>query len=392
MHLRGRRFDTGQLIELHVGGGKVDRAVYCSEGAERHLSQPQPWIFPGLVDLQINGCGGREFSGPDLCTEDLVSVAAKMSRFGVSRFCPTLTTQSHEILKRSLTVIARACDASRSLARRVAGIHLEGPYISPEDGPRGAHPRAYCRPPDWNEFQQLQEAAGGRIRLLTMSPEYTGSAELIRRVISSGVVVAIGHTAATGEQIRAAADAGATLSTHLGNGTHLTLPRHPNYIWDQLAEDRLTATLIADGQHLPPEVLRTFIRVKTPERCVLVSDLAGQGGLPPGRYRAALGEVEMLPNGRLVVAGQTQMLAGAAAPLITGLANVVQSVGVRLADAVRMAAHQPARVLNLPVGGFVPGDPADLALVEWDSTRDRGPGLPSVRALIVDGELLHGKL
>ncbi len=129
---------------------------------------------------------------------------------------------------------------------------------------RGAHPQSQCRRPDWDEFQRLQEAAGGRIRLVTLAPELPGACDFIARLTASSGIAAIGHTAAHGDQIRAAADAGAGLSTHLGNGSHRMLRRHPNYLWDQMAEDRLVATVIADGHHLPPEVLKTIVRASRP--------------------------------------------------------------------------------------------------------------------------------
>ena len=143
---------------------------------------------------------------------------------------------------------------ARNLAEgaAIAGLHIEGPHISPEDGPRGAHPQHCVRPPDVDEFHRWQEASNGSVKLVTVSPEWPESPGYIEAVVREGVVVAIGHTKATTDQIRDAVNAGATLSTHLGNGAHSMLPRHPNYLWDQLAEDRLAASFIADGIHLEP--------------------------------------------------------------------------------------------------------------------------------------------
>jgi N-acetylglucosamine-6-phosphate deacetylase len=166
--------------------------------------------------------------------------------------------------------------------------------------------------------------------------------------------VAIGHTAATSEQIKAAVDAGARFSTHLGNGAHGQIRRHPNYIWDQLAEDRLWASLIVDGHHLPPPVVQSFVRAKTPQRCLLVSDITGMAGMPPGEYRGtSLGDVDVLEDGRLVVAGQRQYLAGASRPIGDGVANVMNFAGVDLKTAVEMASLRPAELM-----GLRPLDPA----------------------------------
>jgi N-acetylglucosamine-6-phosphate deacetylase len=199
--------------------------------------------------------------------------------------------------------------------------------------------------------------------LVTLAPELDGAAAFIRRLADSGVIVSLGHTAAESHSIRAAVNAGARLSTHLGNGAQRMLRRHPNYIWDQLAEDRLTATLIADGHHLPPEVLKTFVRAKTPERVILVSDVSCMAGLPPGRYSTQLCDLEILADGRLVLAGQDQLLAGAARPLLAGIANMVRSAGVDLLTAVEMASRRPAELLGLKPRELAAGEPADFLLV-----------------------------
>jgi N-acetylglucosamine-6-phosphate deacetylase len=287
-----------------------------------------------------------------------------------------------DVLLHAMATIDRACRERPDVSRRIAGIHLEGPYISAEDGPRGAHPREHCRPPCWDEFQRLQRAAGGRIRLVTLSPEYPEAAAFVSRAVASGVVVAMGHTAASGAQIGEAVDAGARLSTHLGNGAHRLLPRHPNYIWNQLADDRLSASLIVDGHHLPADVVRVFVRAKSPGRCILVSDMAAQAGLPPGRYRGGLCEVEILPTGRLVIAGQAELLAGATAPLGTGIARLVADGTASLDEAVRMASHQPAALMGLPCGRFEPGEIADFVVFDLLPLGEQTPAPFCVRQTI----------
>src|SRR5207244_4307325 len=182
-------------------------------------------------------------------------------------------------------------------ARPLPARHREGPDLSPEDGPRGAHPRQHIRPPDWDEFRRLQDAAGGLIRLVTLAPEHDGALPFIEKLVAAGVVVSLGHTAASGACIRAAAKAGARLSTHLGNGAHAILPRHPNYIWEQLAADELWASIICDGHHLPPSVARCIVRVKTPARTILTSDAGSLAGLAPGHYHEWGQELEVRPEG-----------------------------------------------------------------------------------------------
>lgn len=379
MELCGRRGDTGQPVRVEV---RADR-IASVQPADPPEAASWPWIAPGLIDLQVNGYGGQEFASADLTVPRAGEVIRAFARFGLSRLCPTLTTESFEVLRHACATLGTLCDADSELARRIAGLHLEGPYITPEDGARGAHPRAHCRPPDWTEFQRLQDASGGRIRIVTLSPEYEGAVDFIRRAVQSGVTVAIGHMSATAEQVRAAVEAGARLSTHLGNGSHPYLHRFRNYLWVQLAEDRLAASLIADGHHLPPEVLRVFVRCKTPRRCILVSDLSGQAGQPPGRYSSRFCDVEILADGSLVVAGQRELMAGASLPLNHSVGNVMAFAGVDLATALRMAIDHPAALLGIEPGGIAPGKPADLIqfrLVSADLPR-KGPRMEILRTL-----------
>jgi N-acetylglucosamine-6-phosphate deacetylase len=348
--LRGRRYDTSQTVEVAVANGRIASATVLPD------DPALPWLSPGFIDLQVNGYRGIGFNDPALTPEKVVEVSLLMDQFGVTRYLPTLTTDSLELLSCSLATIAQAINNSPLVKLRVPGVHLEGPFISPEDGPRGAHPKQHVRPPNWDAFQRLQQSAGGYIRLTTLSAEYDESPDFIAKAVASGVVVAIGHTKATTDQIRAAVDAGATLSTHLGNGAHPLIRRHPNYIWDQLAEDRLMASLIVDGHHLPPSVVKAMVRAKTPQRCILVSDKTNLGGLAPGTYHTPLGDIELLSGGKPVLAGQRDILAGAALPLSVNIAKAIEFAGVDLRTAIDMATVNPARLMRwslpfLEIGG-----------------------------------------
>lgn len=391
MKLFGRRYDSGEPTCLEIADGKIVGAETLANPKDQVSSWP--WIAPGLFDIQVNGYGGQEFSSPDLTPEQVIAIVQEYAAFGVTRCCPTLFTASFEVLHHALKTIVAACNSSPETARRIAAIHVEGPYISKDDGPRGAHPLEHCRTPDWDEFQRLQDAADGQIRILTMSVEFDESPSFIERVAATGVIVAIGHTSADSAHIRAAVDAGARLSTHLGNGCHLTMPVYPNYFWDQLAEDQLAVSLIVDGHHLPANVVKTFVRVKTPERCLLISDVSGWAGRPPGRYTAGHGELEILPDGKLVVAGQRQLLAGASRPIGTGVANVMRFAGVSLAEAIDMATANPARLLSMPSGGLRPGETADLILFDIIEPDDEAT-LPrfAVRSTVSGGEVVWDEL
>lgn len=385
MKIIGKHYATCRPVALEISGEKINRI------SELDTDQKLPWIAPGLVDLQVNGYGGQEFNDPDLTVEKVETVSRQLDADGVTGYCPTCTTHGFEVLSHSLATITEAMETNDAVSRRAVGIHLEGPYISTEDGPRGAHPLQHCRPPDWDEFQRLQDAARGKIRILTMSPEYDEAESFITKAAESGVLVAIGHTAANSDQIRRAVDAGARLSTHLGNGAHGQIRRHPNYIWDQLAEDRLTASLIVDGHHLPPSVVKSFVRAKTPERCILVSDITGMAGMPPGRYdNSTLGAVEVLDDGRLVVAGQRQYLAGAALPIGVGIANVMAYAGLDLKAAVEMATSRPLELLAQRSGMLETGYPANLVQFELSAGDTQSPAALKVLGTMNSGETAYG--
>jgi N-acetylglucosamine-6-phosphate deacetylase len=255
------------------------------------------------------------------------------------------------------------------VAAAVPGIHVEGPFISPEDGPRGAHPKAHVRDPDPDEFRRWQDASGGRVRLVTLAPERPGGLSFIEAVSKSGVVVAIGHTAATPAQIRDAVLAGARLSTHLGNGSHAVLPRHDNYVWEQLAADELWASLIPDGHHLPGSLVKVIVRVKTPARSIITCDASSLAGLPPGRYPQWDMELEVLPGGKVVVPG-TPFLAGSGAFTDVCVGNTIRMAGVGLQNAIDMAGARPRELLALPTWELAVGSTAPLMLFDWEPGGD----------------------
>jgi N-acetylglucosamine-6-phosphate deacetylase len=379
-----RRYDTHRPVTIGIDQGRITSLLPAAE------RPGLPLVAPGFVDLQINGYGGVEFNDLQLTVERVRDVALSQDAFGVTSFLATCTTDSHEVLSHALATIAAAIDQSPEVASRIPGIHLEGPFISPDDGPRGAHPRQHVRPPDWDEFSRLQEAARSRIKLLTVSPEYDGAAEFIRKVAKSGVLVAIGHTQATSEQIRAAVDAGARMSTHLGNGAHPRIRRHPNYIWDQLADDRLTASLITDGHHLPPAVVKSMIRAKTTRRIVLVSDITSMGGMPPGKYQSGLGELEVLPSGKLVPAGQPEILAGASLPMHVCVANVMRFGEIGLPAAIAMATTRPAELIGIT--NHVLDVSAAANLVLFDLPTVHAADRLVIRATINRGSVSFGEL
>jgi N-acetylglucosamine-6-phosphate deacetylase len=258
--------------------------------------------------------------------------------------------------------------------------HLEGPYLSEKDGLRGAHPLDCICDPNWDQFQRFQEAAEGRIKILTLAPERPGSIPFIEKAVENGIVISLGHTGATPEQVRDAAKAGARMSTHLGNGSHDQIQRHRNYIFAQLADDRLSAGIIADGDHLPPELVKIFARVKSAEHLVLVSDAASLGGLPPGIYG---GTHEVLPSGKIALAG-TPYLAGAGHLLDVCVANALRWTELGMAGIAQSVATNPAKLLDLENTGSVKvGNLADVTLF-----RETPEGPLDIVATILEGKVL----
>src|SRR5207245_971336 len=296
--------------------------------------------------------------------ESVAQIVEVCRQHGIGGLCPTLVTNALPALLHGLATIRRACETQPEVAASVPAVHLEGPYISAEDGPRGAHPRQHVRGPNWDEFQRWQHAAGGRIRLVTLAPEHEGALAFIERLVRSNVVVSLGHTAANSARIREAISAGARLSTHLGNGCHAVLPRHDNYFWEQLAADELWASIICDGHHLPPALIRCILRVKTPARVILTCDASSLAELPPGRYRVWDQDLEVLPEGKIVVT-DSGFLAGSWSFTEGCISHAVRDGGVSLHEAIEMASIRPRQLLGLPIHRLEVGQPADLVLFNW---------------------------
>jgi len=329
--------------------------------------RPSMWIAPGWVDIQVNGFAGVDYNSPATPHEEIARSVQVQYSAGMTRFYPTVITGSPDDMLAALKNLARAKDTLTEGAA-MDGFHVEGPHISPEEGPRGAHPKRWVRPPDIDEFRRWQDATGGRVRLVTIAPEWPQAPRYIEAVVAQNVVVSIGHTAAEARHIADAVSAGATMSTHLGNGAHGVMRRHPNYIWEQLAEDRLRASFIVDGIHLPGSFLKVALRAKGVERSVLVTDASSPAGCAPGRYRLGEQDVDLTPDNRVVLAGQDR-LAGSALKMDHGVENLMRLGELSLADAVRLATVNAARAGHVPgrERGLVAGDRADFVLFDFEA-------------------------
>ncbi len=365
MNCRGIDAQTGAAVEVEFD--QVIRSV------EHLISTPPdlPFLAPGFIDLQVNGFAGVDYNDPATSHEAIARSLRAMFSTGVTRFLPTVITGSPEQMTGSLRNLAGARESLPEGAA-MEGFHVEGPHISPEEGPRGAHPERWVRPPGLDEFHRFQEAANGLVRMVTLSPEWPEAPTYIEALRREGVVVAIGHTKATAGQIDHAVRAGATMSTHLGNGAHAVLPRHSNYILDQLADDRLAAGFIVDGIHLSAPFLKVALRTKGIERSILVTDAVAPAGCPPGLYRIGELEVEMRGDGSVRLRGGTR-LAGSALLMNQGIANLMTLAGLSLQEALTVATRNPARVGRIAnrQRGLATGERADLVAFRFDAKQKR---------------------
>lgn len=364
MICKGLDVFSGECIEL-----EFDAVI--TRAARLHGAEPEAaFLSPGFIDLQVNGFAGADYNSP---TTPLASVAqsiAKIHSTGVTAFLPTVITGAPEAMLGALKNLTRIQRELGQAAVSIAGFHVEGPHISPDDGPRGAHPARWVRPPDIDEFARWQDATDGQVRLVTLSPEWPDTPKFIEHLTRAGVVISIGHTKASAAQIQDAVRAGATLSTHLGNGAHATLPRHPNYIWEQLAEDQLAASFIVDGHHLPVSFLKTAVRAKGVARSILVTDAVAPAMCSPGEYRLGEADIELRADGRVTMRG-AERLAGSSLRMDHAIGNVMRMAGVTLAEAAGMATRNPARVGRVSVQGLEAGSPADVVRFAMEEGRVR---------------------
>jgi N-acetylglucosamine-6-phosphate deacetylase len=343
-------------------------------------------LIPGLLDLQVNGYGGIDLNDGSVTPQTVEALIRALWGAGVTGFCPTFVTAQTEDLIDGLRSVLKSLEGDPSLAHSLLGVHLEGPWISAQDGALGAHAAHHLRPATIQELDLLTDV-GVPISIITMAPEIEGVIELIPEIVGRGIVAAIGHSAADPTIIAAAVEAGATLSTHLGNGVAAQLPRHPNLLWSQLAADSLWASFIADGHHVDPNTLSVFLRAKGLGRSVLVSDTVAVAGLAPGTYKTSVGGmVELSESGRLSLAG-TSYLAGAAQTLLEDVAWMADSNILKLSEAVQLATANPAALLAgraTDRGRIAAGCYADMVRVDFSGAR------PVVHEVIAGGVTVSG--
>jgi len=350
--LRGWSPTHEQVIEVEWSHGLFSHI----EGIGPARDAPEPpegeqVLAPGLVDLQVNGYDGHDLNSEDVRADTVVAITEALADVGVTTWVPTIVTAPEEFIHHALEQVSVAMTSDERVGRAVPMVHVEGPFISGQEGARGVHDRAHVRPIDADEVGRWV-TRHPVVGLVTVSPHDDTAPEHIRRIRDLGVAVSLGHTHATTDQLRAAVP---------------LLPRHPNPIWTLLADDRVTAGLIADGHHLPAEVITVMLRAKSAARSHLVSDSTALAGRPPGTYRSPVGgEVEVGADGRLSFVG-TDLLAGAGRNLADGLRHILGAVAVSWVDAIQLVAGTPGRLVSHRRSGsgqIAVGAPADLLLLE----------------------------
>lgn len=380
MTVRGLRYTDHRPVAVEITDGKITDVKPLSDKEK----VPNIYVAPGLIDIQINGYMGVDFSSQTLTKEEMLKAIRSLWKEGVTTFLPTVVPSESSRMVNSFAILSGLL-RDAEICSSIPGFHLEGPYISPEQGYRGAHLEKYIRKPNWTEFSQFRNAAENKIRLITVAPEVEGAVPFIRQCIEEGLVVSLGHHNGSTGDIEAAASAGASMSTHLGNGCANMINRHLNPLWPQLANDRLTAAIIVDGFHLTKEEVVCFYKIKGTERTILVSDAVDLAGLPPGEYTRREKKLILTPE-HVVKFPAENVLAGAANPLSVCVGNMIRFTGCQLSDAIRMASTNPAKLLRLDnLGEIKKGKRADIILFKMENNQ------MEVEQTILNGKIVFNK-
>jgi N-acetylglucosamine-6-phosphate deacetylase len=364
MIIQGKIPGTESLVNIFVENRKIVQIASYPKGSSGDFGGTDLYLCPGFFDPQVNGFAGVDFNSPDLTREGLRRAALSLASTGVTRFLPTLITSSHEKMVRQLKIIGDALGDDPLLQKMCLGIHIEGPYISAENGPRGVHLREFIRLPRWEELEKFQEACQGRIKCVTLAPEVKGAISFIKEAVIQGMVIGIGHSNANERVIEEAVQAGARLSCHLGNAPSAYLPDYRNSIRKQLVMGPLMASIITDGIHLPPDVVKDYVRTKGIDRIVLATDSMAGAGASPGRYTLGDLEVEVGPDRRARLVGSSR-LAGSTLTMDRAIDNVIRFAEIDLPSAIRMASKNAQKLFPELGGGMNPGDSADFVLFEY---------------------------
>jgi N-acetylglucosamine-6-phosphate deacetylase len=301
----------------------------------------------GHVDLQVNGYAGVDFNADDVTDEQFVAVCDRLRRDECESILATVITAPLPAMIGRINRLASAIETVPEVSRVIAGIHVEGPFISPVDGYVGAHPKAAVMPAVVGIAGQLIDAGRGHVRLLTLAPEMDSQSAVTRFLVDQLIVVAGGHSDASTDQLQRCINAGMTLFTHLGNGCPSILPRHDNIVQRVLSlSDQINISLIADGHHVPFFALANYLRCIPDDRVIIVSDAISAAGLGPGTYSLGEQSVTVDADGAAWAEGR-QHFAGCATPVHRMVTMMMQQIGVSEERIDRWTRINPARLLSV---------------------------------------------
>ncbi len=299
-----------------------------------------------FFDLQVNGFAGVDFNRDNLSAGDLHLACQKLEAGGVKGFLATIVTEDVQVMARRLATLARLREEDDLARRLVAGFHIEGPFLNPGPGFRGAHPPDAVRPADLEAMKYLLESAAGLARLVTLAPEQDEGLRVTKMLAEQNIRVAAGHSDASLDELEAAIDAGLSLFTHLGNGCPMLLPRHDNIIQRALSlSERLWLCFIADGAHVALPALKNYIRAASVERCILVTDAIAPAGLGPGHYTLGRWELD-IGKDMVARAPDGSHLIGAAITMHESAANLSR-IGLSPTEIELLSSTNPRRALGL---------------------------------------------
>ena len=301
--------------------------------------------IPGFVDLQVNGFMGIDFSSPDLNEEKFIAACRMVHDAGTTAFLPTIVTSPEDVYRKNISLMAQIMDKPE-FAGILPGIHIEGPFLSSESGASGAHNTDFIRNPDIAFLDDLIKWSRGKIKIFTVAADIDGAEIITRHAVRKGITVSLGHHMALEEDLTRSVKAGATVLTHLGNGLPNLLPRHVNPIWAGLANDDLTAMVIADGHHLPASILKSIIRVKGVSRTIVVSDQSYLAGMPPGKYTYNDEEVILEENG-LLHNIKRKCMAGSTSTMLDCMNHLASLDFLTTEEMIQVGYHNPLRLIGV---------------------------------------------
>ncbi|TWT64703.1 N-acetylglucosamine-6-phosphate deacetylase [Allorhodopirellula solitaria] len=302
---------------------------------------------PGYIDLQVNGYGGVDFNGDEVSAESLHAACERLTEDGVSKILATIITADVQAMSRKLARIAAIRQQDPLVAKVIAGLHIEGPFINEQTGYVGAHPRDAVRPADVESMQRLLDAAEGLARIVTLAPERDPNFQVTRMLAGQGICVSGGHCNPSLDQLDGAIDAGLSMFTHLGNGCPLSMHRHDNIIQRALSRSRnLHIGLIADGVHVPWPALGNSIRCAGVERCFIVTDAISAAGLGPGHYQLGEREVVVDSDGATWAADRSHLV-GSSGTMPQVAANLKHHLHLSDEDVTRLTVTNPQQILSL---------------------------------------------